>query len=422
MLLQKMVVEFLGGSEYALRLVPLLCSIISVVLFYHLVRRFCRPVIVPLAMMVFSVSSPLMFLAAEAKQYGVEVFLSIAALLVMLWVFDQKKLSIARTVGFSIFGAAVLWLSHGVVFILAGGGSVLGLKSMRDRRWEKTLKLAAVGCFWFVSFLVSFHVSSRDMSSNTALINFWKGQSAGGTILSVHMLSNHLDSFLNMFIMPAGFKLTSLAAFCFGAGAITLWREDSFKWGLMIVPIVLCLAVSWMNYYVFYGRFLFFTAPVLVIFVIYGAGSLVKWTWPESRVLGVLLIVGLLVPNALVKPHHKREELRPVLEYVQRKRKPGESVYVYYGAKSAFQYYSSRMDFDTSEVTYGEKSRADWTGYLEQIRHLEGRVWIIESHICTWNGVHEGKLLQDYMNLHGKMLEHYPKPGAAAYLYEFPDR
>lgn len=145
MLLQKMVVEFLGGSEYALRLVPLLCSIISVVLFYHLVRRFCRPVIVPLAMMVFSVSSPLMFLAAEGQQYGVEVFLSIAALLVMLWVFDQKKLSIARTVGFSIFGAAVLWLSHGVVFILAGGRQCAWIKKYAGPTLGKNVKIGRCG-------------------------------------------------------------------------------------------------------------------------------------------------------------------------------------------------------------------------------------------------------------------------------------
>ena len=82
LLLQWLAVRMLGFSELSLRLVPLLCSLASVPLFYLLARwvlgRGTAAAFIAIA--VFSVSEPLIRYAAEAKPYATDFLVSLVLL------------------------------------------------------------------------------------------------------------------------------------------------------------------------------------------------------------------------------------------------------------------------------------------------------------------------------------------------------
>ena len=77
---QRAVVGLLGFNEYTLRLVPLVCGLASLFLFRRLAGRLLRGTALVLAVAIFSVSYPCIRYSVEAKQYGVELFVTLVLL------------------------------------------------------------------------------------------------------------------------------------------------------------------------------------------------------------------------------------------------------------------------------------------------------------------------------------------------------
>jgi hypothetical protein len=130
--LQKMAVSLFGFNELSLRLFAFLCSIVSLILFYHLVRRLIAGPAQLIAVAFFAVGYPCLRYAAEAKLYPFDLFTSL--LLVVLWVQwlrrpDRRQWLIAMCV----WAPLAIGLSYAAVFT-AGAVSLLFLGLMLRRR------------------------------------------------------------------------------------------------------------------------------------------------------------------------------------------------------------------------------------------------------------------------------------------------
>src|SRR5271166_2136053 len=81
-LLLKLVVTVIGTSEYSLRLIPFLSSLLTLPLFTSLARRFLPRDGLLLALGLFSTSIPLIRYAGQMKPYSSDVLASLLCLLV----------------------------------------------------------------------------------------------------------------------------------------------------------------------------------------------------------------------------------------------------------------------------------------------------------------------------------------------------
>ena len=115
-------VKLLGFNEYALRLVPLLAGLASLFLFRRLAGRFLQGTALVLAVAIFSVSYPCIRYSAEAKQYGVEMFVSLVLLTLAVewWRRPEKTGWLWALAGFAPIG---VWLSYPAIFV----GGAIGL-------------------------------------------------------------------------------------------------------------------------------------------------------------------------------------------------------------------------------------------------------------------------------------------------------
>lgn len=68
LMVEKLAVQAFGDNEYALRLFPLLSSIISFFLFYELARRSIQRLAIPIALALFASLRYLVYYASEVKQ------------------------------------------------------------------------------------------------------------------------------------------------------------------------------------------------------------------------------------------------------------------------------------------------------------------------------------------------------------------
>jgi len=92
LILEKAAVRLLGSSEYALRFLPLLCGVVSLLLFYRLAAQSISPKAVPIALGLFALSGPLIYYSSEVKQYSSDVAAAVLLLCAAIC-FESWKVS-----------------------------------------------------------------------------------------------------------------------------------------------------------------------------------------------------------------------------------------------------------------------------------------------------------------------------------------
>jgi uncharacterized membrane protein len=81
LMLEHFVVQVLGNSEYALRLVPLLAGIASLFLLRSVARKSLAREAVPIALGFFAISEKVVYYSSEVKQYSTDVAICLALVL-----------------------------------------------------------------------------------------------------------------------------------------------------------------------------------------------------------------------------------------------------------------------------------------------------------------------------------------------------
>ena len=97
LVVEKVMVQLFGSGEYALRLFPFVCGIISLPVFYGVAKRVINEKAIPIALGLFVMSQPLIYFSSELKHYSCDM----AMALLLLWViacFRSKPLRITGIV------------------------------------------------------------------------------------------------------------------------------------------------------------------------------------------------------------------------------------------------------------------------------------------------------------------------------------
>jgi hypothetical protein len=420
LVLERLVVETLGRSEPAMRLIPFLAGIASVFLFLAVARRVLEPAAAVLGMGLFAVADPLVFFASDLKQYSSDVAVALALTLLGLLVL-AGGLSASRALGLGLAGAAALWLSHPALFVLGGLAAVLAWSVRHDR--ERLMLLAGSGAIWGVSFAILYLVSLRELAGDTALLGYWRGSFMPFPPSSVADLRWFLG-LARLFDFPVGLTFVGLAVLCCGAGVVHLWRTGRVPIVTLLAgPGVLTLLASGLHTYPFEGRLLLFLVPAVLLLVAGGTVALGRAT--GSPAVGWVLIALLLTGPLLRAADHLLDprtvdEIRPVVAYLDQHRSPDQPVYVFWAAYNAYQYYAPRYGLDPTEVILGSFPTGEITTYLDDLRSLCGldEVWLLFSHVATLDGVDEEAFFLAQLEVMGEQQDAFRAEGAATYLYD----
>jgi len=114
------------------------------------------------------------------------------------------------------------------------------------------------------------------------------------------------------------------------------------------------------------------------------------------------------------------EESRPAVLYLKKKWQPGDDLFLFCNARSAFEYYAQRLDLEQRSyragTNCGEPSLAAVRNDVEQLRGTK-RLWVLFSHMV---GVRRPDI--NYylflLNRSGKQLDSVKAPGSELYLFD----
>ncbi len=410
LLVSKLAVKTLGGSELSLRLGSYLASLAGLAVFIPLAYRMLPLTAARIAVCLYALTPYLIAYSAEFKQYELDATIAVllTAIGMPVW---QNRAGPWRLVGFAAAGAVAVWFSHPAAFVLGG----VGMAALADAavRRDRAALLARLGVVatWLTSFGLCYVLFLRKLGTNQFLLDYWAGQFMPFPPTSPGDLAWLADNFLKMFEKPGGlsandFATGGLAAFAFLIAVMALARTD---WRLLVAlvgPILFALAASAVHKYPFAGRLLMFVVPALMLLVGYGAALLADRIdgmirWGGLVMLGVLFLSPVAECRWLLKVQPHQEDAREAIAYVHSHWKPGDRLYVYYGAAPAFAYYAPRYPFPADAVLVGVENRdEDQRRFHVETARFDGnpRVWVVLAH----RQVREESAIQAYLDSMGR--------------------
>ena len=328
--IEKAVVNLFGFSELTLRLFPMTCGILGVLLFRHLALRLMSGVPALLAVAVFAVSWWPIRYCGEVKPYATDFLVSLALLATAVeWWRRPARIGWLWTL--AALGPWALASSYPAAFVAGGVGLSLLATVVRERRagaWAAYL-IYLLGLVVTFGVLLSFYAPSP--ANRTFFLGYWSRAFPpldSPVRLTTWLISTHAGY---MFAYPEGGErgASALTALCFAAASAVLWRRGRRTvLALALIPFALGLAAAALRRYP-YGmsnRTMQYLAPAICLLAGLGAASLlatIRDPVHRRRIL-VGIVVGLAAMGlardaySLRYPYHRATEdraprLRPLV-------------------------------------------------------------------------------------------------------------
>ena len=402
LLLERTATVLFGANELALRLLPLFSALASLYLFGRVAAHVLRGWAVPFSAALFAFGIDFIFYGAEVKQYSTDIAVSLLLMLVVLEV-RSRGITHARCWKLGLTAVGVVWFSQAAVLMLAGLGTALVLISIVERDRAELRALSSTALLWGASAVAAVFVGIHSMTPATQdyMHRFWTGgffplppRSINDALWLWESLGNIFGNLLH-YPWPALYAALAILGFCL------LWRRCDIAL-LLLGPVAVTLAASAARQYPFSGRVIAFLVPSFLLAVTEAAAWLSNLCLRRAPLLSatiwILLAAPPLLALAMDLPVYRIEETKPLLAYIQARRQPGDSVYVYYGGARAFQFYAARFGFSPGDATIGGCHRGDLRAYLHELDAFRGRprVWVFFSH--SLRRFQEQPTLEGYLN------------------------
>lgn len=325
-----------GGSEFSLRLPSLLAGLLSLVLFYLLSLRVLKKSYgMNASVWVFAVAYNLVLYSCLVKQYGLDVLAATAIIYFSYPLLQKTEPRAGDMFRLGLFSAVIIWFSYPAIFIIGGVGLALLLNFRRGYALPVSLFLVV-----FLPSFLCLYLYGLPKYPDQRVYALWVDSFAPHSLGRWYgaALLEPVDAIMGR-IRCLQYVILAL---CLAGAASLAGRKDKVLFPLLIFPLVLALAASFLRKYPFSDRMLLFSAPGAVLLFGYGVEVLRgrignKWT-------AGLLTACLLLPYSLVSAFSFFKPcggVKEALAYVKEHKAPGEVVLVDLFAAPTVLYYQN---------------------------------------------------------------------------------
>jgi hypothetical protein len=310
---ERFMYQYLGMSEYAMRLLPTLAGILALILFAYWARLLANPLASFIATAIVATGIFTVQHGVEVKPYGYDLLASLLMLLpATLFLRNGSVRSLIVLIAIT---PIALSISYPAVFI-AGGVAVAittQLRSIRPR--FQALFLFYILVFAVSFFCITYRIGAGQYHGTTALMSqYWKDSfpPANPARLLLWLVSVHTGP---MFACPIGGKnflsTPNFLLFLLGVGTWRTTSKSSFL-SLLLIPFLLSLLAAAFHRYP-YGqseRVAQHLVPAIALLIGVGIASAIRSgikTEPHRKVVAKItfaLFLGLALYVAILNIRH----------------------------------------------------------------------------------------------------------------------
>lgn len=345
--LQRTVLLVFGTSEHALRLVPMLFGIATLVGALWIGQRWMSPVGAAVLALLCSFGQWLSFYSLELKHYSADAFSGLLPALAA-WAMepapDGSAVQTRRVAVWWVAAAVGHWFSNGALLVTPACALVLFIVLLKrgGRRavWRVTLPALA----WLVSFGLLFVLTVRPTLGNELLFVHWAGEFPSPSAdlgRRVAWLAGQLEPFA---INPGGTGLWAMF-WLSAAGGFALSASPLL--GVVLAPVLLsAFVLGALGLVPLYQRVSLWVVPALYIGIALFADSAVRFgrnayrrrSWTRAAFAVVIALIGFqlcadvfrrgkqhLQVGRPVNSNHELDD-RTAVKWLMEQRQPGDAV------------------------------------------------------------------------------------------------
>ncbi|MBK8944248.1 MAG: glycosyltransferase family 39 protein [Ignavibacteriae bacterium] len=424
LIIVKFFINTFGNTDLILRLFPFITSIVGLFLFYKVAKYNLTNRATIIALGLFTFSDPLIYYASEIKQYSNDVTAMLLVLLAAYKVIEKNKLGSYFVFAFT--GAILLWFSHPTMFMLAGSGIALGIFYLTNGEKKSLKTLVFTVGFWLLSFAFFYLVSLKYLAHDTYMEGFWQLSFFPRNPFSskIDFISWYLERPFKIFEHPVGLYFTGLGVITFILGSLEFYKSRKLKFTIIIFPLIVTIAASFMRKYPFNHRLILFLVPIFLMMIANGVSLLFDKKYISSKNLGILVLF-LLFLHPVINSFRKlntprtRDEIKLAIEFLKENRKKGDTIYLYNLAETGFKYYSKQYGFSEEEYIVGHYYKGKWDDAEKYLGTK--RFWIFFTHISPYHP-HAKEFYLSFLKENGKELKSFSADGASVYLYDLSQK
>lgn len=393
LLAEKIAVLAMGPSDLVLRLVPLVCALVSLFVFWRIAARALTGAGPLVAVAMFATAVPFILFGSLVKQYSIDVFAAVVLTWLAIELVSQTA-SPHRGWYVGIAGAVLVWFSQPAVLVVAGLGAGVILLSRSTRRggFAELRAVAPALTLWGLSAAAATLAAKASLTPRVGGF-MTAGWAEGFPPLTLAALT---ETFWPLDRLKLLFGSGNHASLCYplpmlyvaltGAGFVALWKGNRRFALLLMGPLFVTFGAAVARQYSFSDRLILYLVPSFLI----AFAAFVEWARQRASLISpllgwvsvVVLVAPTIYPVAAVPPPYRIEDMKPVLAYVQARRQPGDAMYIYYGAAQAVTFYGPRYGITNSAYSLGRSYRRHSRCYLEDLDtyRSRSRVWILMTH------------------------------------------
>jgi Dolichyl-phosphate-mannose-protein mannosyltransferase len=381
---ERFVVSVSGGGERALRLLPLIAGVLAVVAFWLLADRILPRFEAIVATGFFAMSQALIGTSVQVKPYAIDVLVTI--------VMTQAGLYLMRPnpdpvwVGVAAFlGAASVWVSFPVMFVMTGMGIVIAVKALR-RGIRQGLYILPAFLAWTTSIVLAYFFSVRP-----GLLNDRLARLDAYAEFPIHepraIYGWVITSLQNMGSICSSVRLAPLmaGAFVVSGCAVAVRRGQTSL--LLAAPIFVCFVASVAQKYPWLPRLLFFMVSLILLLTALECGSLANEIGVYARRAASILAAGALAYATLSAVKNVAfgdpgfDDPRGAVTSIVTRWHPGDHLYasgaglppvLYYGLRQGR--FSSPLNFVSPRIPAYVPGRPE---RLVGLPSSKGRLWFL---------------------------------------------
>lgn len=386
LLIEKTATILFGNNEMALRFFPLICYLGSIPLVFGFARNiFSDKNFAYLSVATFSITNTIIRYSSEVKQYSTDVLVGLFVLYSVTAISFSSKKNCAY---WAVLGLFIIWLSNISIIVLA----VVGVYVLKNELLSKKNFLPIFSMMaWAISFGTYYLIFVRNHPSRGLMLDYWNDSFLPLNPFSEAFVEFGISSLKGIYGWTLGFG--PIWFLPFSISLVGLWSLlIEKKWRALYLlgfPILLHLGLSSLKLYPFASRLILYLSPAFIIMFVVGS----------ERILDLLTIKIRFIPNTFriapvllfmiplyVKYPNKKEEIKDSLQFMKENIQEKDHIYLYCSASMAYRFYKSAGIFEfKNEMLVGNMHRENNQRYLEDLKHLKGRTWLVFSHVFPFD-------------------------------------
>lgn len=362
-----------------------------------------------------ALAGPLVFMAGQVKPYAADAFF--AALIISVVLRHDRHHTRRSFLALLLTGAAAPLFSIGSVFVLAGAGAFHATSvPWRSIEWRPMLVLGAV---FATSTLVSIVLTGRLLSPSTDALMQTYWTDAFPPLVGVDFIWP-FRQLLDLSWTLMGLRAVRVVGIVFVVAAVIAWRRRPALMLLLLAPIVAAIVAAMLREYPFGTRLLHWMAPVLALLltIAVSRAGLALAGGPQfvTTIPGLIVLAAPTLTIATNPPPYLRDDIRPIIAALSSDMRPGDHLYVYWGAWHSWSRYGKQVAA-SGDVYLGGCPIDYPRGYLRELDRFRGqpRLWVLFGRMQYEE---EHRLILDYLDAigsrTGSVIVEVPRSGPTA--------